>query len=83
MAARLLDRRYEKIGKDISCSVTLDSDIYNPVYNYRVEFREPNMPPSSTLIIKVGNSNSLIRLTIKSEYRHRKLNDYLRLQFTF
>ena len=40
-------------GKDISTSVKLDSDIYNPVYEHKEEFREPSIPPSATLLLKV------------------------------
>lgn len=53
VAGRVLDRKYERIGKDISCNGTLESDIYNPVFEERVEFREPNLPPTSTLLLKV------------------------------
>ena len=31
----------------------LDSDIYNPEYNARLEYREPVFAPSSTLMLKV------------------------------
>ena len=31
----------------------LDSDIYNPVYEHKEEFREPSIPPSATLLLKV------------------------------
>lgn len=53
VAGRILDRRYDVHGKDISTSVKLDSDIYNPVYEHKEEYRESNMPPSATLMFKV------------------------------
>jgi len=33
--------------------VKLDSDVYNPVYEEKVEFRETNIPPTATLLLKV------------------------------
>jgi hypothetical protein len=40
-------------GKDINTGVKLDSDVYNPVYEEKVEFRETNIPPTATLLLKV------------------------------
>ena len=42
-----------RIGNDIDVQAELDSDIYNPEYNARVEYREPVLPPSSTLMLKL------------------------------
>lgn len=53
VAGRVLDRKYEVHGKDINATVNLDSDIYNPVYETKTEFRENNIPPSSTIMFKV------------------------------
>ena len=53
VAGRMLDRRYDVYGKDISTSVKLDSDIFNPVYEHKEEMRDPNIPPSATLLLKV------------------------------
>ncbi|XP_060559794.1 uncharacterized protein LOC132719870 isoform X5 [Ruditapes philippinarum] len=53
VAGRILDRRYELYGKDINTGVKLDSDVYNPVYEEKVEFRETNIPPTATLLLKV------------------------------
>ncbi|XP_022315185.2 uncharacterized protein LOC111119376 isoform X3 [Crassostrea virginica] len=53
VAARVLDRKYEVHGKDINANVTLDSDIYNPVYETKTEFRENNIPPSATILFKI------------------------------
>nr|XP_022315187.1 uncharacterized protein LOC111119376 isoform X3 [Crassostrea virginica] len=53
VAARVLDRKYEVHGKDINANVTLDSDIYNPIYETKTEFRENNIPPSATILFKI------------------------------
>ena len=53
VAARILDRKYEVYGKDVSTSVKMDSDIYNPIYESRTEFRESQLAPSATLLFKV------------------------------
>ncbi|XP_053395523.1 uncharacterized protein LOC128555844 isoform X3 [Mercenaria mercenaria] len=53
VAGRILDRRYELYGKDINTGVKLDSDVYNPVYEEKVEFRETNIPPTATLLLKI------------------------------
>ena len=55
VAARVLDRNYEIHGKDINAHATLDSDIYNPVYETKTEFRENNIPPSAIILFKVKN----------------------------
>ncbi|XP_013082308.1 uncharacterized protein LOC106067643 isoform X1 [Biomphalaria glabrata] len=61
VAARILDRKYEVHGKDISTSVKIDSDIFNPVYEHRAEFREPQIPPSATLLFKVYTIDNFYR----------------------
>ncbi|KAH9523455.1 hypothetical protein Btru_040051 [Bulinus truncatus] len=61
VAARILDRKYEVYGKDISTSVKIDSDIFNPVYEHRAEFREPQIPPSATLLFKVYTIDNFYR----------------------
>ncbi|XP_071144774.1 uncharacterized protein [Mytilus edulis] len=53
VAGRVLDRKYGVFGKDINTTVKLDSDIYNPVYENKIEFRESNIPPSATLLLKI------------------------------
>lgn len=52
----MLDRKYEVHGKDINATVNLESDIYNPVYETKTEFRENNIPPSSTIMFKVNKT---------------------------
>ena len=42
-----------RIGNDIDVQAELDSDIYNPEYNARIEYREPVFPPSCTLMLKL------------------------------
>ncbi|EGD74170.1 hypothetical protein PTSG_12409 [Salpingoeca rosetta] len=39
--------------KDITTSLDLDSDVFNPTYNFRLEFREPIFTPTSTLVVQV------------------------------
>ncbi|XP_052098307.1 uncharacterized protein LOC127733070 isoform X1 [Mytilus californianus] len=53
VAGRVLDRKYGVFGKDINTTVKLDSEIYNPVYENKIEFRESNIPPSATLLLKI------------------------------
>ena len=69
----MIDKKYEKIGKDINTSVKLNSNIYNPVYEHRTEVREHNIPHSATLYFKVseilcgctkGGSNPLRTCTL-------------------
>lgn len=53
VAGRVLDKNYTRIGVDIDVQATLDSDIYNPDYNCRTEYRDPVFPQSCTLMLKV------------------------------
>ncbi|RMX39507.1 hypothetical protein pdam_00006126 [Pocillopora damicornis] len=53
VAGRVLDKNYTRIGVDIDVQATLDSDIYNPEYNCRTEYRDPVFPQSCTLMLKV------------------------------
>ncbi|XP_059151750.1 uncharacterized protein LOC131937975, partial [Physella acuta] len=61
VAARILDRKYQVYGKDMSTSVKIDSEIYNPVYEYRSEFREAQIPPSATILFKVYTIDNFYR----------------------
>lgn len=45
--------RYAKQGQDISSSIELDSDILNPEYALRMEFRRGDFSPTSTLLLKI------------------------------
>ncbi|XP_055497671.1 uncharacterized protein LOC129700897 isoform X2 [Leucoraja erinacea] len=49
----MFDRNYNQIGPGISSGIDLNSNIFEPFYNHRVEFRNPRMPPSATLLLKV------------------------------
>ncbi|KAJ8392508.1 hypothetical protein AAFF_G00073860 [Aldrovandia affinis] len=53
VTGRIFDRHYNQVGPDISTGIDLDSNIFQPVYNERVEIRCPSMPPSATLLLKV------------------------------
>ncbi|XP_066298690.1 uncharacterized protein [Branchiostoma lanceolatum] len=53
VAGRMFDRQFNQVGPDINTSVDLDSNIFEPSYNFRMEFREPALPPSSILLLKV------------------------------
>ncbi|XP_076462102.1 uncharacterized protein LOC143294612 [Babylonia areolata] len=61
VAARVLDRRYQVYGKDISTDMDLDSDVFNPVYQHRDEFREPTALPSAALLFKVYTVDKFYR----------------------
>ncbi|GFR57816.1 coiled-coil domain-containing protein 17 [Elysia marginata] len=45
----------------MSTSVNIDSQIYNPVYDYRAEFRETAIAPSATLLFKVYTIDNFYR----------------------
>ncbi|ESO88244.1 hypothetical protein LOTGIDRAFT_234580 [Lottia gigantea] len=61
VAGRILDRRYEVYGKDIFTNVKLDSDIYNPIYEHKEEFRDSTIPPTSTLLLKIYTIDSFYK----------------------
>lgn len=50
----MLDRKYEVYGKDINVIVNLDSDIYNLVYEIKIEFRENNILFFLIIMFKVN-----------------------------
>ncbi|TFK01730.1 secreted tolloid-like protein [Platysternon megacephalum] len=53
VTGRIFDSSYHQIGPDISTGIDLSSNIFQPLYNYRVEIRDPAVPPSATLLLKV------------------------------
>ncbi|KAI0225502.1 hypothetical protein LSAT2_023748 [Lamellibrachia satsuma] len=53
VSATVLDRSHGRVSREIGTTVSLDSDIHNPVYELRTEFRKPNMPATSTLLLKL------------------------------
>ena len=59
VAARVVDKNYEKIGNDINTGVKLNSNIYSPVYEHRTEVRQENVPHSATLYLKVSSQQKL------------------------
>lgn len=59
VVGRVLDKSYTRIGSEIDVQAELDSDIYNPEYNARLEYREPVFPPSSILMLKVYTVESI------------------------
>ena len=50
-----------RIGEDIDVQAELDSDIYNPEYNTRLEYREPVFSPSCILMLKVYTVDRIAR----------------------
>jgi len=50
-----------RIGEDIDVQAELDSDIYNPEYNARLEYREPVFSPFCTLMLKVYTVDRIAR----------------------
>ncbi|XP_075688731.1 coiled-coil domain-containing protein 17 isoform X2 [Rhinoderma darwinii] len=53
VTGRIFDRTYEQIGPDICTALDLNSDIFQPFYNYSVEVNSPSVPPTSALLLKV------------------------------
>nr|XP_042700972.1 coiled-coil domain-containing protein 17 isoform X2 [Chrysemys picta bellii] len=53
VAGRIFDSHYHQVGPDISTAIDLSSNIFEPLYNYRVEIRNPPVPPSATLLLKL------------------------------
>ena len=62
-------------GKDINTGIKLDSDVYNPVYEDKTEYREPNIPPTATLLLKVWQySKTCLERPLKSR-QNKDLNE--------
>ncbi|XP_013402348.2 uncharacterized protein LOC106167978 [Lingula anatina] len=55
VAGRILSRDAGSFfGADVDAAIKITSDdIYNPVYNYRLEMRDPNISPTATLLLKI------------------------------
>ena len=53
VTGRILNRMYTHVGADIVAHSVADCPMFNPIYDYRQEFRLPNMSPTSTLVLKV------------------------------
>lgn len=52
VAGRIFDRDFNIVGPQISSSVVLDSDIYNPIYKYSVKI-PGNLPNTSIAVLKL------------------------------
>ena len=55
----------------------ISSDIFNPVFDYRVEFREPNMAATSTLLIKVSLVYAVYFLALATDATSKQLHNQL------
>ncbi|XP_040190531.1 uncharacterized protein LOC120922124 [Rana temporaria] len=61
VTGRIFDKNYDQIGPDISTGIDLSSDIFHPHYNYSLQINSPNVPPTSTLLLKVYNLDRFCR----------------------
>jgi hypothetical protein len=68
VAARIMDRQYMKIGHDMSAISQLDSFVDNPVYGFRDEFHEPNLPPTATLLFKLSTVDQFLQSLVVVGY---------------
>ncbi|KAJ7332818.1 hypothetical protein JRQ81_014998 [Phrynocephalus forsythii] len=59
VAARIFTSTYKQIGPDIFTGIDLNSSIFDPIYSYSVEIREPAITPCATLLLKVYSIDSL------------------------
>ncbi|XP_043376337.1 coiled-coil domain-containing protein 17 isoform X2 [Dermochelys coriacea] len=53
VTGRIFDSSYNQIGPDISTGLDLSSNIFEPLYNYNVQIRDPAVPPSAALLLKL------------------------------
>ncbi|XP_013420709.1 uncharacterized protein LOC106181016 [Lingula anatina] len=54
VAGTILSRDGRFFGGVVDAAIRITSDdIYNPVYNYRLEMRDPNISPTATLLLKI------------------------------
>ncbi|XP_068095596.1 coiled-coil domain-containing protein 17 isoform X2 [Hyperolius riggenbachi] len=53
VTGRIFDKNFDQFGPDISTGIDLNSDIFNPYYKYFVQINSTNIPPTSTLLLKV------------------------------
>ncbi|KXJ05747.1 hypothetical protein AC249_AIPGENE28249 [Exaiptasia diaphana] len=54
VAGRVMDKNYDKVGPDVEVQSKLYSDIYNPEFDCRLEFREPIFNITSMLVVKLA-----------------------------
>ncbi|XP_032660434.2 coiled-coil domain-containing protein 17 isoform X1 [Chelonoidis abingdonii] len=53
VTGRIFDSSYHQIGPDISTGIDLSSNIFEPLCSYSVEIRNPAVPPSAMLLLKL------------------------------
>lgn len=58
IAGRIVDRNYKKYAGDISAVAKMNSDIFNPIYEHKEEYRESDPPITATLLLKVYSKNA-------------------------
>lgn len=75
VSATVLDRSHRRVSREIGTTVSLDSDIHNPVYELRTEFRKPNMPATSTLLLKVAHNAVLQSLSFPLQDVHNTFSE--------
>ena len=52
VVGRVFDASFTSLGRNISTSVVLESDVYNPVYKYKIEL-PGDIPVTSTVAVKI------------------------------
>ncbi|XP_065834411.1 uncharacterized protein [Oscarella lobularis] len=59
VSGRIMNYKYNKVGEklDISTDIDLDSNVYEPRYNFFLFVREERVPPTSTLILRIYTRN--------------------------
>ena len=77
ISAKILDRQYTSVGRHMNVIARIGSDIFNPVFDYRVEFREPNMAATSTLLIKVSFVYAVYFLALATDATLKQLHNQL------
>ena len=55
-----MNRNFEQVGPELSAFMHMDSDVYNPEFAYFAEVREPALPLSLTLMLKVSAHLKLV-----------------------
>jgi hypothetical protein len=50
---RIFNNEYVKEGHDIATNVDINSSIYDPLYRFRLEFRNVQLSPQATLLVKI------------------------------
>ena len=58
VVGRIFSHHFDKEGHDIATGLDLNSDIFNPEYNFRLEFRDVQFTPQATLLVKIYTIDS-------------------------